>query len=173
MHAHMRTVKLHSLLLTRLAQNPPYLRTSFPRPSFKNFPTEPFIVYNESVEFDISDVPLAKNGVALMGFGASTHAFDQGQRYMAISFEHDAAKSTIRVRPFQNTSQVLIPGDYVMYLISADSVPSIGKHVTLVNTQKQSNSRWKLKHIWIYISIGVAYMYWVQSRKDPISYKTL
>ena len=70
----------------------------------------------------------SKKGAALMALGSFTHGFDQNQRYvrLGVSVENGSALLTP-----PSAASAAPPGDYMLYLVSADGVPSVGRHVRL------------------------------------------
>ena len=66
--------------------------------------------------------------VSLIRFGSVTHAFDQGQRLVSLSFNR--AISALEV--FVPTSRNLAPpGPYLLFLVNGSGVPSVGQIVIL------------------------------------------
>jgi hypothetical protein len=66
-----------------------------------------------------------KKGAALMALGSFTHGFDQNQRYVRLNVTPDGT-----VTPPANAT-LAPPGDYVLFFVSTDGVPSVGKSVRL------------------------------------------
>lgn len=69
------------------------------------------------------------NGVVLMAVGATTHAFDQNQRYIVLDFKVSQS-GVVRVVPPADYFQAPA-GDYILFVVSEAGVPSKGKHVRL------------------------------------------
>lgn len=69
------------------------------------------------------------NGVVLMALGSVTHAFDQNQRYIPLEFTESQAGS-INISP-PVSYQHAPPGNYMLYVVNEEGVPSNGKHVLL------------------------------------------
>jgi len=66
--------------------------------------------------------------VSLIRFGSVTHAFDQGQRLVSLSFNR--AIGALEV--FLPTSRTLAPpGPYLLFLVNGSGVPSVGQIVIL------------------------------------------
>ncbi|MBS1119969.1 MAG: hypothetical protein H6Q90_2197 [Deltaproteobacteria bacterium] len=82
------------------------------------------------VSLDVSGPPLAADGGAvLMALGSFTHGSDQNQRYVALTFDQTTPGS-LSLHPPELASQAP-PGDYMLFLVSAAGVPSVGKHVRI------------------------------------------
>jgi len=87
----------------------------------------------DAVSLEVSNGPLrARGGVVLMAHGSFTHAFDQNQRYVPLDYTL-AADGTLRVTP-PATDAIAPQGDYILYLVSAAGVPSVGKSVRLARS---------------------------------------
>jgi hypothetical protein len=71
----------------------------------------------------------AQGGAVLMALGSFTHGSDQNQRYVALDFDQPAA-GQLSLHPPALASQAPA-GDYMLFLVSADGVPSVGKHVRI------------------------------------------
>jgi hypothetical protein len=69
----------------------------------------------------------ATRGVALLRTGSLTHGFDQGQRYVPLSFTPGGAGTLVVTPP--SDPNVAPPGDYLMFVVSDQDVPSVGVHV--------------------------------------------
>ncbi len=95
----------------------------------------------DALNISIGDQPFAldytgptlreNGGVVLMALGAETHHFDQNQRYISLAYSVTNKEKLIITPP---VSEFVAPeGDYILFLISADGVPSIGKSVHLTS----------------------------------------
>ena len=86
---------------------------------------EPVAEDGEGLILDVGGAPIASaGGVALMGLGAVTHAFDQNQRYVPLDYEM-VDEASIRIVP-PPTPRDAPPGDYILFLLSDRGVPSVG-----------------------------------------------
>lgn len=107
----------------------PYLSKG-PRPKWAS--TAPLTVKAGGPKFtvDLGDAaPLdAGRGMALLAPGAMTHAFDQNQRYVALKFQQQGTKVTVEA---PKDTQLAPPGEYLLYALSAEGVPSEGRLVTV------------------------------------------
>jgi hypothetical protein len=67
--------------------------------------------------------------VAMMRCGSVTHAFDADQRYVGLSIQsHTASSLTVKSPP---NKKVAPPGYYMLFILDANGVPSIGKIVQI------------------------------------------
>jgi len=74
----------------------------------------------------------AITSVCLIRPGAVTHGYDQSQRYVPLTFATLADNSGLRVvAPL--TGNQAPPGDYLIFLVNTDGVPSIGRWMRLAN----------------------------------------
>jgi hypothetical protein len=64
--------------------------------------------------------------VSLIRLGSVTHAFDQNQRYRALSFTRDATGLTVTMPAQRNRTP---PGHYMLFILNGAGVPSIAKIV--------------------------------------------
>ena len=104
--------------------SPPYLFKG-PRPTLNAAPASvgygtPFTVTTPDAD-DIAKV-------SLIHLGSTTHAFDLGQRFQWLSFQHQAGELTITVPDNRNVTP---PGPYMLFLLSGDGVPSVAKIISV------------------------------------------
>jgi hypothetical protein len=76
----------------------------------------------------------AKHGAALMALGSFTHGFDQNQRYVHLDVTPDG---TLTPPP---GSSIAPPGDYLLFFVSDEGIPSIAKSVRVRLARSQSSS---------------------------------
>lgn len=67
--------------------------------------------------------------VTLLRTGAVTHSFDQGQRFLELSFE-DKGHGELRVT-LPDNANLAPPGFYLLYVLSEKGVPSVGRILSL------------------------------------------
>jgi hypothetical protein len=53
-----------------------------------------------------------------------THAFDQGQRLVSLSFSQVAGGLTVTLPASRNIAP---PGPYMLFLVNGNGVPSVGR----------------------------------------------
>jgi len=70
----------------------------------------------------------ASGGAVLMALPSTTHAFDQNQRHVALDYRLVSGKVVVKA-PADPTKAP--EGDYLLFLVSTDGVPSVAKHVHL------------------------------------------
>jgi uncharacterized protein YjdB len=66
--------------------------------------------------------------VTLIRFGSVTHAFDEGQRLVSLSFSQTSGGISVTLPASRNIAP---PGPYMLFLVNGNGVPSIGKTMTL------------------------------------------
>ena len=62
--------------------------------------------------------------VSLIGLGATTHAVDMGQRLLGLPFQRQTGALTITAPANGNVAPA---GYYMLFILNADSVPSVAK----------------------------------------------
>jgi hypothetical protein len=102
--------------------SPPYLFHGA-RPEITAAPAE--LRYSKTVQVDTPD-PAAIARVSLIRLGAATHAFDMGQRYQTLAFTPNATGLTVSAPGNRNRTP---PGYYLLFLLTADGVPSVARIV--------------------------------------------
>ena len=105
--------------------SPPYLFKG-PRPAITTAPTT--VAYGGGFFVETPDTANI-TGIALVRTGAPTHGFDQNQRYLSLSFA--AAPNGLDVTAPADT-RVAPPGDYLLFILNANGVPSVGRFLQLV-----------------------------------------
>ena len=69
------------------------------------------------------------------GYGATTHAFDMNQRYVPVDFTVlSESELSVSVEWIESPGNefALVPGWYMLFLISEDGVPSVAPYVQVV-----------------------------------------
>jgi Domain of unknown function (DUF1929) len=64
--------------------------------------------------------------VALVRLGAVTHAFDQNQRYVPLTFQQATGGLTVQSPSSANLAP---PGYYMLFLVNANGVPSVASMI--------------------------------------------
>ena len=110
---------------------PPYLAAGA-RPTIAS-PAEgsTLTVGGGPVSISYGGTVLPDRGVVLMAPGSLTHSFDAGQRYVPLTPVAGPGDGTITVLPPANVN-IAPPGDYLLFLVSEQGVPSVARHVRLV-----------------------------------------
>jgi hypothetical protein len=102
--------------------SPPYLFKGS-RPTIGSAPSTVSYATNFSVSTpDASQI----SSVALLRLGAVTHAFDQNQRYVPLTFQQATGGLTVQTPSSPNLAP---PGYYMLFIISSDGVPSVASMV--------------------------------------------
>jgi hypothetical protein len=57
-----------------------------------------------------------------------THAFDQAQRLVPLSFSETSGGLSVTLPASRNAAP---PGPYLLFLVNADGVPSVGRIIRL------------------------------------------
>jgi hypothetical protein len=105
--------------------SPPYLFKST-RPTITGS-LPPRVGYGQTQAVDTPNGP-GITKVTLVGLGSVTHAFDQSARLVPLSFSRVARGLTITLPASSATAS---PGPYMLFLVNADGVPSVGRIVLL------------------------------------------
>jgi hypothetical protein len=83
--------------------------------------------YGQVLALDTPDgAGIAK--VTLIRLGSVTHAFDQSQRLVPLTFSRTSSGLSVTLPPNGNVAP---PGPYLLFLVSADGVPSVGRILRL------------------------------------------
>jgi hypothetical protein len=104
--------------------SPPYLFRGT-RPTIASAPQT--VGYATQFRLDSPDAS-AIAAVALIRLPSVTHAFDESQRFMRLSFTADAAGLTVKAPTERNR---MPPGHYMVFILNASGVPSVAKIVKL------------------------------------------
>src|SRR5512133_427087 len=96
-----------------------------PRPSISSSPSS--ISYGSSFTVQTPDAANISS-VALIRNGSPTHAFDQDQRFVALSFTSGSGALTVSAPPNGNIAP---PVYYMLFLVDSSGVPSVAKFVQL------------------------------------------
>jgi hypothetical protein len=102
--------------------HPPYLYKG-PRPVITSAPTDVEVL--ESFEVFTPDAATVAQ-VNLLRLGASTHAYDENQRIVRLSFLAGVDRLTVDGPPSNYDAP---PGYYMLFLISDQGVPSVATFV--------------------------------------------
>ena len=82
--------------------------------------------------FDISTPDAASiTKVSLIRSPSVTHAFDQNQRFQFLSFTQGSGKITVQAPA---TANLAPPGDYLLFIVNGNGVPSQGKFIRISST---------------------------------------
>ena len=66
--------------------------------------------------------------VTLIRFGSVTHAFDEGQRLVSLTFSQTVGGISVNLPSSRNIAP---PGPYMLFLVNSNGVPSIGQIMRL------------------------------------------
>jgi len=105
--------------------SPPYLFRG-PRPAVTDAPAA--LKYSQSFSVTSPD-SMTISKISLVRLGAATHAYNQNQLFVPLSFDR-AAPGTLHVHAPANGT-IAPPGDYLLFLVNTSGVPSIGKVVRI------------------------------------------
>jgi hypothetical protein len=103
---------------------PPYLLRG-PRPEVTSAPEE--VAYGGTLRLETPQADEIVK-VSFIRLGAATHAFDENQRFQWLTFTKDATGLTVTAPSSSNRAP---PGHYLVFILNADDVPSVGRVVRL------------------------------------------
>jgi galactose oxidase-like protein len=104
--------------------SPPYLFRG-PRPEISSAPSS--ATYGQSISVGTAQaVGIAK--VTLVRLGSTTHAFDQNQRLVPLSFGSNSGRLSVTMPANGNLAP---PGHYMLFLVNGNGVPSVARIVQL------------------------------------------
>jgi hypothetical protein len=104
--------------------SPPYLFNG-PRPVISSAPTA--LSYATSFSIATSDASTITSA-ALIRLGAVTHAFDQNQRYVPLTFQQATGGLTVQSPTSANLAP---PGYYMLFIVNSHGVPSVASIVKI------------------------------------------
>lgn len=103
---------------------PPYLLRG-PRPEITSAPTE--VAYGATFRLETAQAgEIVK--VSLIRLGATTHAFDENQRFQWLTFSADASGLNVTAPSSSNRTP---PGHYMVFLLNGDDVPSVARIIRI------------------------------------------
>ena len=100
--------------------SPPYLLRG-PRPVITTAPSE--VTYGSPFRLLTPQADQIAR-VSLIRLGATTHAFDENQRFQWLTFTTEADGVTVTAPSSSNRAP---PGHYLVFILDGDDVPSVGK----------------------------------------------
>ena len=107
--------------------SPPYLFRG-PRPTISAISA----TANYGASFDVTTPNAAQVAkVSLIRSPSVTHAFDMNQRFQFLNFTPGAGKVTVQAPASANLAP---PGDYLLFLVDTDGVPSVGEFIRVADT---------------------------------------
>jgi hypothetical protein len=89
---------------------------------------EPLSMQLGGPDVDVAVTGGALKSLVLMALPASTHSFDQNQRYVPLTFTLQGSTAQVQV---PSTASVAPVGDYLLFAVSQQGTVSEGKHVQL------------------------------------------
>lgn len=105
---------------------PPYFFKG-PRPVIAKAPHK--IKYGKTFELKVSNGPAEIGSVAIVRTGPITHNWTWGNRYVQLPFEVEKhGRLEVMAPPLPGLA---IAGDYMLFVVNKDGVPSEGKHIRL------------------------------------------
>ncbi|HEU5039601.1 MAG TPA: galactose oxidase-like domain-containing protein [Gemmatimonadales bacterium] len=104
--------------------SPPYLFKGA-RPTISSAPSS--AAYRSTFSVGTPD-PTAIGKVSLIALGSVTHAMDQGQRFLWLSFTRESGALRITAPANRNVAP---PGYYMLFVLNGSGVPSVAKMIKL------------------------------------------
>jgi hypothetical protein len=102
--------------------SPPYLFKG-PRPTITSAPAT--LQYGQLFTVQTPDsARIAK--VSLIRLGATTHAFNQNQRFLPLTFTQNTGSLSVTAPANANLAP---PGDYMLFLVDTNGIPSVANMV--------------------------------------------
>jgi hypothetical protein len=114
--------------------SPPYLFTAggapAPRPAITDAPRE--IQYRGTFDLKVAGPAGGIKSVALLRSDHNTHSLTAGDRHVKLAFrpKSDAGRGELRVTAPKLPAQA-VPGVYMLYVVDANGVPSVGQQVRI------------------------------------------
>ena len=104
--------------------SPPYLFKG-PRPTITNAPAA--VAYNQSFQVQ-SPEAASITKISFIRLGSVTHAFDESQRFMSLSYSMTGTTLTVTSPANGNLAP---PGHYLLSVVNSEGVPSVSKIVQI------------------------------------------
>ncbi len=104
--------------------SPPYLFKG-PRPTITDAPGE--VGYGQSFQVRSAEAGSIRK-VSIIRLGSVTHAFDESQRFLSLSYSSAGDQLTITAPANGNLAP---PGHYLLSIVNAEGVPSVSKIVRI------------------------------------------
>lgn len=104
--------------------SPPYLLRG-PRPEITSAPAD--VAYGAQFRI-LTPEAGAITQVSLIRLGATTHAFDENQRFQRLTFTSDATGLTVTAPSSSNRAP---PGHYMVFILNAADVPSVARIIRI------------------------------------------
>jgi hypothetical protein len=104
--------------------SPPYLLRG-PRPEITSAPSD--VAYGAQFRI-LTPQAGAITQVSLIRLGATTHAFDENQRFQRLTFTPDATGLTVTAPSSSNRAP---PGHYMVFILNAAEVPSVARIIRI------------------------------------------
>ena len=139
--------------------SPPYLFKGI-RPTITSAPST--VQYGSS--FSVGTLaPESIGKVSLVRLGSSTHAFDQNQRFVPLSFT--AGAGALQVDAPAN-SRLAPPGYYMLFILNSSGVPSVAKMVRLPSASEDNQAPTAPSNLTASGAIGSATLNWSAASDD-------
>ncbi len=104
--------------------SPPYLFKG-PRPVISSAPT--LISHNST--FSVTSPGASRiASVSLLHLGSVTHHFNQGQRFLNLSFQQIGSTLIVQTPVGANDA---LPGEYMLFIVDGNGIPSVASIVTM------------------------------------------
>lgn len=87
-------------------------------------PSEPVLVYGGSLPVNVTGA--APFRFTLVRLGATTHGFDQDQRFLQLGFSGSSGQYVVHA---PTNPGVAPPGYYMLFALSGSGQPSVGRYV--------------------------------------------
>ena len=129
--------------------SPPYLEQDGPRPIIQGTPA----VITPGTQFLLQTADAARVAkVTMLTLGSVTHAFDQHQRFLKLSFTQASGGLQVTA-PVNNLAAP--PGYYMLFLVDGRGVPSVGRIVKVDVVEPAAKKKIIFSDTWKYDDRGV------------------
>jgi hypothetical protein len=129
--------------------SPPYLKQDGPRPVIQAAPT----LITPGTRFVVQTPNAAQiSKVTLLALGSVTHAFDQNQRFLKLSFAQTSEGLSVAA-PASNLAAP--PGPYMLFILDERGVPSVAHMVRVDYLAPRAQRKIVLADTWKYDDRGI------------------
>jgi hypothetical protein len=136
--------------------SPPYLFKG-PRPVIASAPSK--LLYGSSFPVVTSDDARIAS-VSLIALGSVTHAFNENQRFVPLTFTHAGGSLNVNAPADGNTAP---PGPYMLFIVDTNGVPSVAAMVRLPAPSEDITPPTPPGNLSATTSIGSARLTWFAS----------
>jgi fibronectin type 3 domain-containing protein len=133
--------------------SPPYLFKG-PRPTITSVPAG----VQHATDFFVATPDASRiASVSLIRLGSVTHAFNQNQRFLTLTFQQSGGGLTVQAPSNPNLAP---PGHYLLFLVDTNGIPSVASFVRLPTPSEDAQPPTPPSNLSAAVSIGSVSLSW-------------